>query len=102
MLSLDMLLLATLLLLDMPLLPSELLMLPSGNLLPEVTTNQCCHLRSKHLAVQPKATAYLFNVQNVSVQKAHFLEFLWFSHADPSNFDPGETRKTRLFGDAQF
>merc|ERR1712106_833977 len=96
MLLLDMLLLATLLLLDMPLLPSELLMLPSGN------HHQWCHLRSKHLAVQPKATAYLFNVQNVSVQKAHFLEFLWFSHADPSNFDPGETRKTRLFGDAQF
>merc|ERR1712123_36280 len=34
MLSLDMLLLAMLLLLDMPLLPSELLMLPSGNLPP--------------------------------------------------------------------
>merc|ERR1711892_316831 len=34
-----MLLLATLLLLDMPLLPSELLMLPSGNLPTKVATN---------------------------------------------------------------
>merc|ERR1719154_101398 len=30
-----------------------------------------------------------------------FIKFLWFSHADPFHFDPGETRATLLFCDAQ-
>jgi len=36
-------------------------------------TNTFAIQKMKHLAVQSKATFYLFNVQTLSVQKAHFL-----------------------------
>merc|ERR1712168_164798 len=61
---LDMLLLLQLLL---PKLQSAKLTDKSGKF------HHTCHTLYKHLAVQSKATFYLFNVQTLSVQKAHFL-----------------------------
>merc|ERR1712098_233977 len=80
--------------LDMLLLPLLLLMLDTLSLLPLLlllpplwpkhniknqnyqhmaATNTFAIQKMKHLAVQSKATFYLFNVQTLSVQKAHFL-----------------------------
>merc|ERR1711874_232782 len=46
-------------------------------------------------AVCPKATIYLFMFGNCSLfRRLIFRPFAWFSHEDPFNFDPGETRQT--------
>jgi len=43
------------------------------NTIADGNNHHLCHSKMKYRAVQSKATFYLFNVQTLSVQKAHFL-----------------------------
>jgi len=85
---------------DMLLLPLELHMPPTGN--SSTDPKVAPELPPYTWLCNPKRllTCSLFKL--CLFRRLIFSELLWFSHADPFNFDPGETRPTCLFGVAQF
>merc|ERR1719184_416834 len=111
--------LVLLLLLQLPLLLLVLLLLlllvllmpPSGNCCPtyHLQNSPTKVANSKTLATlnrntwlcNPKRPFTCSMFKLFLFRRLIFSEFLWFSHDDPSNFDPGETRKTQS-GYAQF
>merc|ERR1712113_1263792 len=100
---------AMLVMLDMLLLLLPLLLLPQ--LLPnlqslksplEMATTNTFAIQKRNIGLcNPKRPFTCSMFKLFLFRRLIFSEFLWFSHADPSNFDPGETRKTQ-FGYAQF